>query len=650
MIKGITLQNFMSYEHAYVPLEPGLNLICGPNGAGKSSILLAISVVLGQTYTERAKRLSDLIRRGQDQARITVQFENGSSQGRRPFPQYRVDTVSVTRVLKRTGDYMYLVQNRPVSKAYILEAFSKFGLNPDNMLVIMHQLMVGRFSSITAHEKLQMLEEAVGFQSYRTDVLDGYRRLGQVSSEEENIANLLQSTQETYDYWKREYEKYQRKKELQFKLEELQKEFLWAKVEKKETAVSRIEDRIERLKLTLETGNTRISEAKAEKERHSQELASLKEKMETLRDKQLKETRNAAMHETNLDWISKLTGLSKTDNPTDTHTALVEPPGKDQATTGESLRLHELHTSALQGLKESSQELESIGREINKLTYLVENEFSFVVNSRVMSEVESFKIGIVNEQIAHLNSELATALEELEPVKNDAERLGARVKSTRRNLEVLTDISRVEEQLKAYATVSEDVEKMFTSYTGILEDLKEKVELVRKNRQEVMKELDKRRQKWREVIETFLNELTMRYNNLLVEVGGNGAVRLISAQDIEKAGIDLLVGFKGSSPMPLDSFTQSGGERSVALMAFLLALQQYVTCPFRGIDEFDVHMDPKNRELISRLIVSSFSGSRGEQYLAITPGQVSVKDDAMHVIVVQNIEGKSIVSEMRRNG
>jgi len=66
MIKGITLQNFMSYEHAYVPLEPGLNLICGPNGAGKSSILLAISVVLGQTYTERAKRLSDLIRRGQD--------------------------------------------------------------------------------------------------------------------------------------------------------------------------------------------------------------------------------------------------------------------------------------------------------------------------------------------------------------------------------------------------------------------------------------------------------------------------------------------------------------------------------------------------------------------------------------------------------
>jgi DNA repair exonuclease SbcCD ATPase subunit len=57
MIKGVFLQNFMSYEDAYIPLTNGLNLICGPNGAGKSSILLGISIVLGQSYTERAKKV-----------------------------------------------------------------------------------------------------------------------------------------------------------------------------------------------------------------------------------------------------------------------------------------------------------------------------------------------------------------------------------------------------------------------------------------------------------------------------------------------------------------------------------------------------------------------------------------------------------------
>ncbi len=644
MIKGITLQNFMSYDHAYVPLEPGLNLICGPNGAGKSSILLAISVVLGQTYTERARKLSDLIRRGQDQARITIQFDNRPRQDRRPFPQYHLDTVNITRVLKRTGDYMYLIQNRPASKANILEALNKLGLNPDNMLVIMHQLMVGRFSSITAHEKLQMLEEAVGFESYRSDVLDGYRRLGQVRSEEENIANLLQSTQETYDYWKREYEKYQRKRELQSKLTELQRELLWAKVEKREAAISRIKTRIDRMKLSLETSNVKVSEAKAEGEKHDQELASLREEIKSIRDSQLAETRNAAIQQTNLEWVSRLTGLDQEDT--------LSVHGNEsgiQAILGEKLRLQELRTTALNEMNESSQRLDSINKEIDRLNEEMEKRLSSLIVSKVQSGVESFKIDLLNEQIIQIEAELVAALEELEPAKIEAEKLGLRITTTRKNLEISSEISIVEEQLKPYANVSEDVEKMFTSYTGMLEDLKEKAELVKKNRQEILSELDKRREKWKEVVETFLEQLSLRYNTLLSEVGGNGTVKLVNAHDIEKAGIDLLVGFKGSAPMPLDSFTQSGGERSVALMAFLLALQQYVTCPFRGIDEFDVHMDPKNRELISRMIVSSFSEAKGEQYLAITPGQVSVRDGGTHVIVVQNVEGKSIVSEMKQN-
>ncbi|MEM2648940.1 MAG: ATP-binding protein, partial [Candidatus Bathyarchaeia archaeon] len=57
LISEIILENFMSYEYARIPLKPGVNIICGPNGAGKSSILLGISVALGQSYTERSKRL-----------------------------------------------------------------------------------------------------------------------------------------------------------------------------------------------------------------------------------------------------------------------------------------------------------------------------------------------------------------------------------------------------------------------------------------------------------------------------------------------------------------------------------------------------------------------------------------------------------------
>jgi len=53
LICEVILENFMSYEYARVPFKPGVNVICGPNGSGKSSLLLAISVALGQSYTER---------------------------------------------------------------------------------------------------------------------------------------------------------------------------------------------------------------------------------------------------------------------------------------------------------------------------------------------------------------------------------------------------------------------------------------------------------------------------------------------------------------------------------------------------------------------------------------------------------------------
>ena len=58
VLHGVELQNFMSYESAFVPLTSGLNLIVGPNGSGKSSILVAISLALGQAHTEQIGRAS----------------------------------------------------------------------------------------------------------------------------------------------------------------------------------------------------------------------------------------------------------------------------------------------------------------------------------------------------------------------------------------------------------------------------------------------------------------------------------------------------------------------------------------------------------------------------------------------------------------
>ena len=97
--------------------------------------------------------------------------------------------------------------------------------------------------------------------------------------------------------------------------------------------------------------------------------------------------------------------------------------------------------------------------------------------------------------------------------------------------------------------------------------------------------------------------------------------------------------------MPLNAYTQSGGERTTATMSFLLALQQHVRSPFRAVDEYDVHMDPRNREMIAKILIGTIKNSTS-QYVVITPSQVTFAQENANLVTVQNVEGKSVVKEV----
>jgi len=658
MIKGIALTNFMSYENAYVPLESGLNLICGPNGAGKSSILLAISVVLGQTYTERARRLSDLIRWRTDEARITLQLDNRAREHGKPFPQYHVDTVTVTRVLKRKGSYQYLVQDHPVTKNEVTTAFARYGLNPDNILIIMHQLMVGRFASISPHEKLKMLEEAVGFQSYRSNVLEAQDRLGKVAGEEESLAQVLESTKETHEYWRREHERFLLKRTLDAKLAELKREMAWARIQKREEALLRVQEKIESRARMIESADQKLIEAdESLKRRQERYDGHVKGRFE-LYGKYLELVRQEAAASSTLEWVQRFREEANKRLSLDVSDENPGPIEMSPASSGHdadlSLAMREwlgeldrVRIETEEKVNRVRERLQARETELHDLDARVEGELSRLIDARVDTQVLAFKRKMLSEQLADLEAQGRMLEEELEPLRANAEKMGSRFQNPRKISDIIMDIGATEEQLRPLAHLSEDVEKMYTSYTTMYEDLRTKTEQLARNRQEVIAEVEKRLERWKEVISAFLQSLEDHYNQILREVGAAGELRLTVARDIEQAGLDIMVGFKGVPPKRLDSLTQSGGERSIALMAFLLALQQNIASPFRAIDEFDVHMDPKNREVISRLIVSSAREVGNTQYLAITPGQVTVPDVDVHVIVVQNVEGTSVVAEVK---
>ena len=241
LIQEVILENFMSYEYARVPFKQGVNVIGGPNGAGKSSLLLAISVGLGQSYTERSRKLSDLIRWGQDQARVTLILDNSKQGNKRPVPKYQKDQLFLTRTLRRDGKYGFELENRAVGKQDVERLLGRFGVDPDNMLIIMHQNMVEQFTVLSNNEKLRMVEEAVGLEPFRENVLQAKTKLMRILTQEESVGKLLEQAQQTLNYWREQYDKYQEKKQLQIKRRFLDRELSWAEVEKRESTTKNLQ-------------------------------------------------------------------------------------------------------------------------------------------------------------------------------------------------------------------------------------------------------------------------------------------------------------------------------------------------------------------------------------------------------------------------
>ena len=246
LIKEVIIKNFMSYEYARIPLRDGVNVVCGPNGAGKSSFLLAICVALGDTYTERSKKLSDLIRWEQDQAEVSLILDNSPREnGRRPVPAFNVDEVRLARNIRRDGKYTFELNQRTVSKAEVVDLLEGFGFDPDNMLIIMHQNMPGRFAELSPQERLVMLEEAVGFNTFRRDVVEAKQRLGGILSEEQSLNQLLDRARETLAYWREQNERLQEKKKLQTRMNFLQREMAWSRVLQLEGNVKELEQELD---------------------------------------------------------------------------------------------------------------------------------------------------------------------------------------------------------------------------------------------------------------------------------------------------------------------------------------------------------------------------------------------------------------------
>lgn len=69
----------------------------------------------------------------------------------------------------------------------------------------------------------------------------------------------------------------------------------------------------------------------------------------------------------------------------------------------------------------------------------------------------------------------------------------------------------------------------------------------------------------------------------------------------------------------LDHNRQSGGERSVSTVFYLMSIQSLAQAPFRLVDEINQGMDPRNERLVHERMVDIACQEYTSQYFLITP-------------------------------
>ena len=636
LIQELIVENFMSYEYARVPFKQGVNVIGGPNGAGKSSLLLAISVGLGQTYTERSRKLSDLIRWGQDQARVTLILDNSKKGNKRPVAKYSKDQLFLTRVLRRDGKYSFELENKVASKQERERLLGKFGVDPNNMLIIMHQSMVEQFSVLSNVEKLRMVEAAVGLEPFRENVLQARTKLTRILSQEESVGKLLEQAQQTLNYWREQYEKFQEKKQLQLKRRFLDRELVWAEVEKRENTVRVLQNNFNKNQQLLGKIENERQSILSEIDDHQSQSQKLGDEVKSLFDARLSLEREIAYNESVQLLIEQFLDEAQ---------LLEENAIKDQFKLFRISNLKLIAQNAIDKIAKATELMNANKAKILKLEGSTDRISDNTLENRVSLALLEFKRETAISEKKNIEKSIQETQENVTAAISRAEQLGERIVVLKNSSEIQDEIAQTEGHLSALSSVSEEIERQYESYSKLYLELKEKMQLVVENREKTLEEVRTRLQAWRSVMENLLDRVNLEYQRIMSQTLATGEVKLSSVQDIETSGLEIYVGFKGSKPVALDAYTQSGGERTTATMGFLLALQQHVRSPFRAVDEYDIHMDPKNREMIAKVLVALIKDA-ASQYVVITPSQITFAQQDANVITVQNLEGKSVVRQV----
>ncbi|KAG0313305.1 Structural maintenance of chromosomes protein 5 [Dissophora globulifera] len=170
---------------------------------------------------------------------------------------------------------------------------------------------------------------------------------------------------------------------------------------------------------------------------------------------------------------------------------------------------------------------------------------------------------------------------------------------------------------------------------------KDKVEVKQKRTAKIEAEIATVRGPWYARISEVVETISAEFSKSFAKIGCVGEVKLGEHEDYDKWCIEILVKFRDTEKLQkLTGQRQSGGERSVSTIMYLMALQSMSKVSFRVVDEINQGMDPRNERMVHTQLVEKACEAGTAQYFLITPKLLPNLDyhERMKVLCIYNGE------------
>lgn len=274
--------------------------------------------------------------------------------------------------------------------------------------------------------------------------------------------------------------------------------------------------------------------------------------------------------------------------------------------------------------------------EVYKKTITLENQLD-KISTRTDSYMDlisraKYRLPTLEESIQELNKEIALYNVELPSSKKlpGIESLKETIRGIEENMRELEPVN-----MRALDEYDHQMERKKRFDEDIIHLKNQKKNLVNL----VNEVASKKRERFLEIFDAVNKNFKEIYASL--SEGGEAELILEDEQNIFDNGLSIKARPRGKKILHLNAL--SGGEKSIASLAFIFAIQEYDPSPFYVLDEVDMFLDGVNAETVSKMIKQK---SQHSQFINVSLRKIVLKE-ANHIYGVTMHD--SGISEMIGN-